>query len=157
MVASANEIADIQKLIAHERAERQKREESFIIERDQHQREHETAIRREREAGERAVIEVGQRCNEDIRILKQEHSEIRNAYDNKIEELQMEYKALEERWLRRESRPEDLQRISMLENEMKEKDALVVKTREEMMYFKREMLNREENYNKKFGASPNGM
>ena len=31
----------------------------------------------------------------------------------------------------------------------------LVKAREEMIYFKRELLNREENFNKRFGASPN--
>ena len=45
-------------------------------------------------------------------------------------------------------------RINYLENEVAEKEELVVKTREEMMYFKREMLNREENFNQKFGRSP---
>jgi hypothetical protein len=30
------------------------------------------------------------------------------------------------------------------------KDELVKQTKEEMMYFKREMLNREESYNQKF-------
>jgi len=38
---------------------------------------------------------------------------------------------------------------------MVEKDHLVQKTKEEMMYFKREMLNREESYNQKFNARPN--
>ena len=57
---------------------------------------------------------------------------------------------MEDRWARRESRPEDLERIAVLEKEMVDKDALVKKTREEMIYFKRELLNREENFNKKF-------
>ena len=38
---------------------------------------------------------------------------------------------------------------------MIDKDHLVKKTKDEMMYFKREMLNREENYNQKFGVTPN--
>jgi hypothetical protein len=38
---------------------------------------------------------------------------------------------------------------------MIDKDELVTRTREEMMYFKREMLNREENYNAKFNRQPN--
>ena len=59
------------------------------------------------------------------------------------------------RWQNRESRPEDLARIAQLEREMVEKDELVARTREEMLYFKREMLNREENYNQKFNRQPN--
>ena len=38
---------------------------------------------------------------------------------------------------------------------MVDKDELVAKTKEEMLYFKREMLNREENYNQKFNRTPN--
>jgi len=35
------------------------------------------------------------------------------------------------------------------------KDELVKQTKEEMMYFKREMLNREESYNQKFNRTVN--
>ena len=38
---------------------------------------------------------------------------------------------------------------------MVEKDDLVARTREEMIYFKRELLNREENFNSKFNRQPN--
>ena len=34
------------------------------------------------------------------------------------------------------------------------KDELVARTKEEMLYFKREMLNREDNYNQKFNRNP---
>ena len=46
--------------------------------------------------------------------------------------------------------PSDLERIRQLEEEMVDKDKLVKKTMEEMVYFKRELLNREENFNKRF-------
>lgn len=55
----------------------------------------------------------------------------------------------------RESRPEDIQRIAALEREIKKMEALVKQTQEEMKYFKLELLNREENFNKTFGRSPN--
>ena len=38
---------------------------------------------------------------------------------------------------------------------MIEKDKLVAQTKEEMAYFKRELLNREENFNKVFSRQPN--
>jgi predicted nuclease with TOPRIM domain len=91
----------------------------------------------------------------DLRALKAEHAEIRGRYDEKLREASKLYKALDEKYRNRESRPEDVQRISELEREMVEKDELVAKTREEMLYFKREMLNREENYNQKFNRQPN--
>ena len=72
------------------------------------------------------------------------------ACDLKVSTLKSEMEQMHERWLARESRPEDIERIQTLEREMVEKDALVQKTREEMSYFKRELLNREENFNKKF-------
>ena len=37
---------------------------------------------------------------------------------------------------------------------MVEKDELVARTKEEMIYFKRELLNREENFNSKFSRQP---
>ena len=57
--------------------------------------------------------------------------------------------------MNRESRPDDLDRIRHLEEQLLEQEELLRKTREEMLYFKREMLNREENYNQKFNRMPN--
>lgn len=37
---------------------------------------------------------------------------------------------------------------------MVEKEGLVSRVNKEMAFFKRELLNREENYNKKFNANP---
>ena len=45
--------------------------------------------------------------------------------------------------------------IAQLEKECEEKDELVKTTRDEMAYFKRELINREENFNSKFNAKPN--
>ena len=79
----------------------------------------------------------------------------RAAFESEVSTLKSEMEQMHERWLARESRPEDIERIQSLEREMVEKDALVQKTREEMSYFKRELLNREENFNKKFNTNPN--
>ena len=61
---------------------------------------------------------------------------------------------LELRWINRSSRPEDVTRIHQLEEELSDKEQSLQRTREEMMYYKREMINREENYNTKFNVSP---
>ena len=66
------------------------------------------------------------------------------------EELESRFKDLEARFLSRESRPEDVERIRFLEAEMVKKDAEIKSVREEMRYFKLELLNREENFNSKF-------
>ena len=80
------------------------------------------------------------------------------AYNEAAEErasLEGTVHALEERWRSRGSRPEDLDRINELEALVEEKDAIVQQTKAEMAFFKRELLNREENFNKRFGAAPN--
>ena len=55
----------------------------------------------------------------------------------------------------RESRPEDLDKIAQLELTVKSAQAEVDKVHEEMKYFKLELRNREQNFNKTFGAGPN--
>lgn len=44
--------------------------------------------------------------------------------------------------------------MRVLEATLAEKDSIVAKTLEETAFLKRELLNREENYNKKFNANP---
>jgi len=154
-VDASGQISQLEKVIAEERDERQRREEVFVQEKSQLERAHESDIRREKEASERKVLEVMERANTDVNILKQEHLEVRGQYEDRLQDVLGQYKSLEQRYLNRESREEDIDRIRSLEQEMVEKDELVARTKEEMMYFKREMLNREENYNQKFGQSPN--
>ncbi|DAZ98963.1 TPA: hypothetical protein N0F65_000495 [Lagenidium giganteum] len=61
----------------------------------------------------------------------------------------------EVKYAQRDSRPEDLARIADLERLVLEKEALVRQTLDEMAFFKRELLNREEMYNKTFARTPN--
>ena len=118
-------------------------------------REHDSAIRREREAQERSAIEAAETMAMEVKMLKDDFQEERDELEEQKREILADLQALEEKYLNRDSRPEDLVRIAELETEMVDKDALVAKTREEMLYFKREMLNREDNYNSKFSAAPN--
>jgi len=90
-----------------------------------------------------------------LEMVKSEFAEEKAEMEISIAEKNSELEAMHERWLARESRPEDLDTIRGLEMEMVEKDALVKKTKEEMIYFKRELLNREENFNKKFNTNVN--
>lgn len=59
-----------------------------------------------------------------------------------------------DRYENRPSREEDVRRIRKLEANAIESRNAEVRAREEMAFFKRELLNREENYNKKFNANP---
>ena len=87
--------------------------------------------------------------------LNNEFFEAKQAMENAHHELEGRFKDLEARFLSRESRPEDVERIRFLEAQMVKKDAEIKSVREEMRYFKLELLNREENFNSKFSRGPN--
>lgn len=148
-------ISQLTTQLSVERIERQNREEKFVIDRDTMSRAHDSELRKEKESSERAILDQMRRASQDINLLKEAQQEDILKYEERLKELQNEYLLLETRLRNRESRPEDIARIRDLEREMIAKDELVQQTKEEMMYFKREMLNREENFNNKFGSSPN--
>ena len=116
-------------------------------------------LERVQRKGEEKLAQTMKRAGEErqLLMLKAEHDmqEERSAHELVVSGKESEIEALHERYAARESRPEDLQRIAVLEREMVDKDALVKKTKEEMVYFKRELINREENFNQKFGSNPN--
>eukprot|EP01041_Mallomonas_annulata_P004098 gene4098-8148_t len=155
LISSQKQVNDGEQLLATERKERARREEQFLLSKDQLLRDHEGDLRREKERSDGALREFSDRITAETRSLKQEFKEEKNLLEEKIRNVQNELSVYERRFRDRESRPEDLQRIRVLEEEMVEKDALVLKTKEEMLYFKREMLNREDNYNLKFNSKPN--
>ena len=55
----------------------------------------------------------------------------------------------------RPSRPEDLELIRQLQEEVVQKDNLLKKAAEDMKFYKLELVNREDSYNKMFGTNPN--
>ena len=61
--------------------------------------------------------------------------ELQQAYDN------------------RPSRPDDLERIRQLEHNVRERETAFNQLRDEMQFYKLELVNREQNYNKVFGVS----
>ena len=117
-------------------------------------KESEMSIEREKKNGEKNLTLAMERAYLSEADLKVVFKETCAQYDSQLESAKNAFETLDARWKKRESRPEDVVRINYLENEVAEKEELVIKTREEMMYFKREMLNREENFNQKFGRSP---
>lgn len=153
--AAQAELRGASATINAERTERQRREEAFSMERDKLLRVHTEDLRKEKESAERRLLEVMQRADGDIKILQAEHSSMRGKYEERMKELKREYQLLEDRWRNRESRPEDLQRIEQLTVESADKDEAVARAQAELATIKREMLNREENYNQKFGRSVN--
>lgn len=91
----------------------------------------------------------------ETRLLSEEFQETKRVMAENASQLSQTVRSWEERYARRESRPEDVNRIAELERLVAERDALVRKTMDEMAYIKRELLNREEMYNKTFARTPN--
>ena len=112
-------------------------------------------VKRERENNERKLIEQHDESTSLIKQMKQGFNDEKSRYDAALAQAQKDYQELQTRYRNRESREEDLAKINELEQQMIAKDELVKQTREEMMYFKREMLNREESYNQKFNRTVN--
>ena len=89
-----------------------------------------------------------------LRVLKEEHTAEANEYVASIEELASRLQQMEERFQAREPRPEDVQRIQQLEGVVKQQEDEMVMMDKQMHYFKLELLNREENFNKVFANKP---
>ncbi|RLN57330.1 hypothetical protein BBJ28_00005091 [Nothophytophthora sp. Chile5] len=87
--------------------------------------------------------------------LSDQFEETRRLMMDKVTFLKTAITEWEDKYARRESRREDVARIADLERLVSEKEALVRRTLDEMGYFKRELLNREEMYNKTFARAPN--
>ena len=62
----------------------------------------------------------------------------------RIEEWEMKYR-------NRDPRPEDVERIRLLERDLVEKESMLQKAISDMKYFKLELKNREDTYTKMFG------
>ncbi|KAG7396359.1 hypothetical protein PHYBOEH_002442 [Phytophthora boehmeriae] len=87
--------------------------------------------------------------------LSDQFEETRSVMAEKVAYLKASVEEWQDKYNRRESRSEDVLRIVELERLVVEKDALARRTLDEMAYFKRELLNREEMYNKTFARAPN--
>ncbi|KAI6654852.1 hypothetical protein LOD99_2731 [Oopsacas minuta] len=79
---------------------------------------------------------------------------IRRGLEGKIEELNEELEQADKRYFSREPRSEDLILISELQRSVNLREAELDKMREEMKFYKLELINREQSYNKLFGTKP---
>uniref|UniRef100_K3WCF3 Uncharacterized protein n=1 Tax=Globisporangium ultimum (strain ATCC 200006 / CBS 805.95 / DAOM BR144) TaxID=431595 RepID=K3WCF3_GLOUD len=91
----------------------------------------------------------------EMKLLSEQFEEMKRLMTDKVLFLKQTITEWEDRYARRESRLEDVSRIADLERAVVEREALVKQTLDEMVYFKRELLNREEMYNKTFARTPN--
>ncbi|XP_008049553.1 protein FAM184A-like [Carlito syrichta] len=61
---------------------------------------------------------------------------------------------MEEKYLMRESKPEDIQMIAELKALLTERDQIIKKLIEDNKFYQLELVNRETNFNKVFNSSP---
>ena len=82
---------------------------------------------------------------------------IRNTSSSKrsiIALLKNRFAELQDLFDTRPSRNEDLELIRQLQEQVAEKDNQLKKAAEDMKFYKLELLNREDSYNKVFGSKP---
>lgn len=101
------------------------------------------------------IVRIEDELGQQLRESKQRYQDMEEEAEEKLTELEMRNAQLESKYNRRESRPEDLEKIKHLNDTIIEMQAVVDQTKEEMKYFKLELMNREENFNKAFGGGPN--
>ena len=89
-----------------------------------------------------------------MQALQSDFAQARDMFEEQKALLEQRLAEAEERYKNRESRPEDVMRIKKLAELCQEKDAALAKAADEMKFFKLELINREENFNKMFNRSP---
>jgi len=87
--------------------------------------------------------------------IKTQFSNVHALLEQKYKQLEEKFDELQELYDTRPSRGEDLEMIRTLQEQVSEKDNLLKKAAEDMKFYKLELLNRENSYNKVFGAKPN--
>lgn len=86
--------------------------------------------------------------------MQSEFSSASDLMDQKYKQLSERFAELQDLYENRPSRPEDLEMIRQLQEEILQKDNLLKKAAEDMKFYKLELINREENFNKMFGTNP---
>ncbi len=95
-------------------------------------------------------------CDVEARLEREFVSfcDMKSTSKKEMENLKIQINILQAKYSRRPSREEDSLLIGHLEKEVSQKTAVLEKALEDMAYIKRELINREENYNKKFNSTP---
>ncbi|GKT32313.1 FAM184 family like protein [Aduncisulcus paluster] len=88
----------------------------------------------------------------EISSLLKQYKEGRESLNARIEALRAELAEHAEKWRKRSSLPEDVERIRNLEQALAMKDGEMRKIAEEKEYFRLELIGREEMYNKVFSS-----
>ncbi|KAL1770084.1 FAM184A isoform X1 [Sigmodon hispidus] len=109
--------------------------------------------------------DLNKRLEKELDVMTADHLREKNimrADFNKTNELLKEINAalqvsleeMEEKYLMRESKPEDIQMIAELKSLLTERDQVIKKLIEDNKIYQLELVNRETNFNKIFNTSP---
>ncbi|XP_053447416.1 protein FAM184A isoform X2 [Nycticebus coucang] len=146
----------------------------------QHLHENISALTKELEFKGKEILRIRSESNQQIRLHEQDlnkklekeldvmtadhlrEKNIMRADFNKTNELLKEINAalqvsleeMEEKYLMRESKPEDIQMIAELKALLTERDQIIKKLIEDNKFYQLELVNRETNFNKVFNSSP---
>ncbi|CAD7923950.1 unnamed protein product [Amoebophrya sp. A120] len=80
-------------------------------------------------------------------------NQIRADIEAEGEQLRARILELQQMFENRPSRPEDVEQIRLLHQECRDRETAFNQLRDEMQYYRLELVNREQNYNKVFGVS----
>uniref|UniRef100_A0A2R9ACW4 Family with sequence similarity 184 member A n=1 Tax=Pan paniscus TaxID=9597 RepID=A0A2R9ACW4_PANPA len=146
----------------------------------QHLHENISALTKELEFKGKEILRIRSESNQQIRLHEQDlnkrlekeldvmtadhlrEKNIMRADFNKTNELLKEINAalqvsleeMEDKYLMRESKPEDIQMITELKAMLTERDQIIKKLIEDNKFYQLELVNRETNFNKVFNSSP---
>jgi hypothetical protein len=102
--------------------------------------------------------ELDAMLEEHLEETKSVHAEFTQAQallSERNAQLQEQLDDMSHRFINRESREEDISKIKQLQDEIVQWGNKVKKLEEEMKFYKLELINREDNFNNKFGGGPN--
>jgi chromosome segregation ATPase len=91
---------------------------------------------------------------EDMESIQADFQRTQELMDDKYAQLEERYNEIQSLYDSRPSRPEDMEAIRALQRELGQKDEIIKKQIEDMKFYKLELVNREDSYNKMFGTNP---
>lgn len=90
----------------------------------------------------------------DIEEMQGEFQHATGLMNDKFNNLNQKFLELQDLYEQRPSRPEDLDMIKDLNEQIVQKDAFIKKQEDDMKFYKLELINREQSYNQMFGTTP---
>ena len=91
----------------------------------------------------------------EIKKISEDRSQERSQFQDEIDNLKLLLRDIEEQFRLRPSRDEDVVFIKELQEKLSQQEMLCQQLNDEKKYYKLELVNREENFNKIFNNSPN--